>query len=278
MASFISRTALRRGSVVAQVEQTELGKMYSVNKTNAAQTPLHVISRLEKVFEESEDPLLRMSRGANTGVKWRIVRMQGGQGGRVAGALCPFNDLNVLEQIGGGSNTVALQQLPLFLNGHQVKFDPAIDAIHVATDQSIKAMFASSTEASSAYRVWELPQQQATTGPPERQWQPSNTKFSGETTNMQNYQAWEHVPTRSSRPPQVASVSNAPFSGNTTNMDNYKEWDLPERQNASPARKWQPSNTKFDGRTTNNSAYKAYIAAAQNSDPIRVIVDERTIA
>ena len=33
--------------------------------------------------------------------------------GRVAGALCPFNDLNVLEQIGGGSNTVALQQLPV---------------------------------------------------------------------------------------------------------------------------------------------------------------------
>ena len=66
MSSFAA-PALRRGSVVAQVEHTELGKMYSVNKTSAAQTPLHVISRLEKVFEESDDPLLRMSQGANTG-------------------------------------------------------------------------------------------------------------------------------------------------------------------------------------------------------------------
>ena len=199
------------------------------------------------------------------------------QGGRIIGALCPFNNLNVLERIGGGTNTVALQQLPLFLNGRQVKFNPTIDAIHVATDQSIKAMFASSTEASSAYRVWELPERQNASPP--RKWQPSNTKFSGETSNMAQFKAHDHVPTRSSRPAQVASVSNAPFSGNTTNMDNYKEWELPERQNASPPRKWQPSNNKFDGRTTNNVSFRAFTPATKDTKTtIRVIVDERSIA
>ncbi len=271
-AAAAAHAALRRGSVVAQVEDSQCGTLYTVNKTSAAMTPLHVINRLERVFDEDEDPLLKMSQGPNNGVKWRIVRL--GQGNELVGALCPWNEMTTLRYIGGGKNTTALQQLPLFLHGKQVVFDPRLDAIHVATDQSIKAMFDGRTTNSEQFRVWDLPAPRPQTD--QRQWTPSQTKFDGRTTNAAAYKAHDYVPQRSSRPPQVAAVSDAPFDGRTTNSDQYKQWDLPERRQTSPARQWTPSQTKFDGTTTNASQFKAY--AVQEQLPVRVVIDTRTIA
>ena len=134
-------------------------------------------------------------------------------GKRIIGALCPFNELHVLNAIGGGNNAVALQQLPLFLNGRQVKFNPSIDAIHVATDQSIKAMFASDTESSSAYRMWDLPERQAASPP--RKWQPSSTKFNGVTTNMEQFKTHDYTPTRAVKPPQVATRDSSDVTATT---------------------------------------------------------------
>ena len=264
---------LRRGSVAVGVENTSFGTLYTVNKTNPNMTPSNVLDRLERVFEESDDPLQKMNSGPNSGVKWRIVRMS--PNNELIGALCPWNEMASLQHIGGRNNHSALQKLPLFLNGRNVVFDSLMDAIHVATDQSIKAMFDDRTTNSQAYRMWELPERKSAAAP--RQWTPSNTKFDGTTTSGSQFKAYDYTPQRAIRPPQQAAVSNAPFDGRTSNSEQFKRWELPERQRGAAPREWTPSNTKFDGRTSTGEQFQYSPLPAQNHNPIRVIIDHSTI-
>jgi hypothetical protein len=274
MASFSNQEqVLRRGSVAVDVQNTDFGTLYTVNKTNQKMTPINVLNRLERVFEHDNDPLQQMYQGPNSGVKWRIVRM--GSNNELIGALCPWNEMTSLKHIGGGQNTTALQQLPLFLNGRSVIFDAKKDAIHVATDQSIKAMFDARTTNSETYRVWELPTKPAPAA--KQQWAPSSTKFDGRTTSGEQYKAYDYTPTRASRPPQVAAVSDAPFDGRTTNSEQFKQWELPEQQKQVAPREWTPSNTKFDGRTTSGTQFKAYDLTSNFDNPVRVVIDHSTI-
>ena len=273
MASFTDEKTLRRGSVAVSLTPTSFGTMYSVNKTNKNMTPANVLSRLERVFGEGEDPLAQMCQGPNRGIKWRIVRM--GPKNKLLGALCPWNEMTSLQHIGGGNNATALQRLPLFLNGRPVVFNGASDAIHVATDQSIKAMFDPRTTNTEAYRMWELPEKRAAAAP--RQWAPSNTKFDGRTSSGEQYKAYDYTPERAIRPPAVAAVSNAPFDGRTSNSEQYKQWELPEKRAAAAPRQWAPSNTKFDGRTSSGEQFKAYDVPAAPDHPVRVVIDHNSI-
>ena len=107
-----------------------------------------------------------------------------GPSNELIGALCPWNEMSSLRHIGGGNNTTALKKLPLFLNGRSVVFDSVKDAIHVATDQSIKATFDPRTTNSQAYRMWELPERRSAAA--RQEWAPSSAKFDGRTTSGDN--------------------------------------------------------------------------------------------
>ena len=272
MASYTQET-LRRGSVAVDVQNTSFGTLYTVNKTNMKMTPHSVLNRLERVFDETSDPLQQMQQGPNGGIKWRIVRM--GPSNELIGALCPWNEMSSLRHIGGGNNTTALKKLPLFLNGRSVVFDSVKDAIHVATDQSIKATFDPRTTNSQAYRMWELPERRSAAA--RQEWAPSSAKFDGRTTSGEQYKAYDYTPQRAVRPQQQAAVSSAKFDGRTSNSEQFKQWELPEKQSGVAPQTWVPSNTRFDGRTTSGEQFKAYSMPAQDNNPVRVVIDHSTI-
>ena len=248
---------LRRGSVAARYRRAEGGKLYAVNKTTERMSAQQVVDRLERVFEENEDPIVKMEAKPFNGAQWRVVRMDDDR--KVA---APLNDWSSLAKVRGTPSKgsarsqqaegVSLSNLALKMNGRSVEFNPETDAIEVAPAKDQGVPFSGVSTAAEAYKKWALAKRKAVEA---EKWKPSDAPFFGQTTSGDSYKRWEVEPAKAVVQDEIP-LPNLPFTGHSEAQDSYTPHKL-EKREAVEAEAWKPSDAPFYGQTTAGDAVSA---------------------